>query len=139
MLLFIIQNSSLWRRLILVPTRIVIIYSCRNLLIISSLLSIMVVLVFVGGLLVLLVRITALSYQEQGVRTNYVAPLIILIALRIHSFITMKINHETEWLTRISWITTEPNIIIMILIILTLTLVVISWFFTIRKTLTRSL
>ena len=52
----------------MVPTRLVLIYSFRIMNIISGLLIIIYVIVFIGGLLIFLIRVASITPQEQRLR-----------------------------------------------------------------------
>jgi hypothetical protein len=83
----------------LVPLRICIIYNVSDLLFLSRLAGLIVVLVFVGGLLVLLVSVTALSYQEQEVNINIKAvflPILLFISLNLSIFNEFNDNSFTR-------------------------------------------
>lgn len=66
-LIFIVQQSGLYMRLILVPFRVALILFLKSVLLSSILVLLVFVMIFIGGLIVLLVRVASLSSQEQGV------------------------------------------------------------------------
>lgn len=65
MLIISIQSRSLWVRLLTIPTRVILIRSIRTDKS-SGLVVLIFIIIFIGGLLVLLVRVTSTVYQEQG-------------------------------------------------------------------------
>jgi hypothetical protein len=58
------QSSSLWTRVLIVPISIIVIvtYSSRNFF--SGVRMILYIMIFIGGLMVLLVRVASISFQE---------------------------------------------------------------------------
>lgn len=76
-----LQSSSLWRTLIVVPIRLILIYSFRRVNIISGLLMIIYVIVFIGGLLIFLMSVASISPQEQRLRIKRVFWITILAGI----------------------------------------------------------
>lgn len=84
------QVSSLIRRLILVPSRIVLIFILNIVFSFSGLLSYIFIIIFIGGLIVLLVRVTSIIPQEQGVSFRlliFIMSLIIMVVFLTRIFI----------------------------------------------------
>jgi len=77
-----VQASSLWRTLTVIPISLILIYSFRRMNRISGLLMIIYVIVFIGGLLIFLIRVASLAPQEQslGLRASLVVVMILLTA-----------------------------------------------------------
>lgn len=65
--LLCVQNSSLWRAIIILPARALTIFSFSSRENTSGLLIVIYVIVFIGGLLIFLVRVAAISPQEQNI------------------------------------------------------------------------
>jgi len=91
-LLLSIQTSSLWGSLILVPIRLILVIRFSNFVIYSGLIAYIFIIVFIGGLIVLLVRIASLISQEQSIRVGISTVLLCLRLLFLLIFWT-----ETSW------------------------------------------
>jgi len=92
-----IQSSSLWARLTIVPLRFLLIIVIR-VKTISELTLIIFVIVFIGGLIVLLVSVSAMVRQEQSISLSIRLLLVLLITESVlilsrydwrHSFVTL--------------------------------------------------
>lgn len=117
---FCCQSSSLWRRLTLIPFRIFIALSIVDSMAFSGLLVYMFILVFVGGLMIILVRVTSVSVQEQRTKMHY----IYIISLIIISFFLEK-SDITEvyffsvetYVVPLSWFFSEKEFSIAVIFI----------------------
>lgn len=62
----IYQSSSLWMRVLLVVFTVVLVYELLRFIVLWGLVGLLTLIIFVGGLLVILVRVSTISFQEQG-------------------------------------------------------------------------
>jgi hypothetical protein len=92
MILLCLQGSSLWGTLIVVPTRLVLIYSFRIINIISGLLIIVYVIVFIGGLLIFLMRVASITPQEQRIRIRNIFRILTTILITPILFANGKLS-----------------------------------------------
>jgi len=124
-----LQGSSLWRTLIVVPARLVLIYSFSSINITSGLLIIIYVIVFIGGLLIFLMSVASISPQEQrsSIRSPF-AIIIVVIALPL-ILLTKKFTSTSRWIIFSVWFWGEETFILVIISILLLTLLVVTNFF----------
>jgi len=67
-----IQSSSLWGRLIVVPLSLSLVITLNLTLLLSGVLALIFILVFIGGLLVFLVRVSTLLSQEPITTIIYI-------------------------------------------------------------------
>lgn len=97
-LLLTLQQTSLYARILLIPTTTIVVIRSSFLNQIDKLYGLLLIIMFVGGLLVLLVRVASLSRQEEGTLTNFLVIILIrfLIVLigpgvkmesTVHSFV----------------------------------------------------
>ncbi len=118
----VLQVSTLWVRLILVPFSFAIVV-CTGVYGISGLLQILVVLIFVGGLLVLLVSVAAISFQDQGAISGV---LVFFCVFGFGGFIAREVSVNEPiagaWWA-IPWL--EGSIIMLSLVFLVLSLVLV--------------
>jgi len=121
-----VQSSSLWARLLTIPTSIVLIIMYRTDKS-SGLLLLLFIIVFIGGLLVLLMGVASSIHQEQAilVRLFYFFFVRVLIApILIKKYF---IEWRTFNSTLFSWIFSRSMIYFVInIILITLGLLVIS-------------
>lgn len=138
-ILLCLQGSSLWGTLIVVPTRLVLIYSFRIVNIISGLLIIIYVIVFIGGLLIFLIRVASITPQEQRLRVRSVFAILTIIFVTPILFVNRKLSTSLSWIILSIWFWGERNLIIVIIIVLLLTLFVVTKFFIVYKGFVRSI
>lgn len=133
----VIQTSSLWARLFLVPRSFILILRFSPLSF-SSLVLLIFTIVFIGGLIVLLVRVTTIVFQEQSIIIN---PVFIFILWRF--FFLLKnacYNWSQEYSTLFEWLVLPKVIIVRVaLVILIRGLVTISFIIIEFKGIARSL
>lgn len=80
-----IQVSSLVRRLLLVPLRIILIFLLNINIVYSGFLGYVFIIIFIGGLIVLLVRVSSLIKQDQIVISS-----LLLMVITIPTFLFNK-------------------------------------------------
>lgn len=134
-----LQGSSLWGTLIVVPTRLVLIYSFRMVNIISGLLIIIYVIVFIGGLLIFLIRVASITPQEQRLRISNVFIIFTIILIVPMLFVHKKLLTSIRWIMLSVWFWGERALINVIIIVLLLTLFVVTKFFIVYKGFVRSM
>lgn len=139
MMILCLQGSSLWSTLIVVPTRLVLVYSFRIVNIISGLLIIIYVIVFIGGLLIFLIRVASITPQEQRLRIRGVFRILTLISVIPMFFVGRKLSTSLRWIILSIWFWGERALIIIIITILLLTLFVVTKFFIVYKGFVRSI
>lgn len=138
-MLLCLQGSSLWGTLIVVPTRLVLIYSFRIVNIISGLLMIIYVIVFIGGLLIFLIRVASITPQEQRLRIRTIFRTLTIVLIIPMLFVDRKLLTSLRWMILSIWFWGERALIIIIVIILLLTLFVVTKFFIAYKGFVRSI
>lgn len=138
-ILLCLQGSSLWGTLIVVPTRLVLIYSFRIVNIISGLLIIVYVIVFIGGLLIFLIRVASITPQEQRLRMSNVFRILTIIFITPIFFVNRKLLTALRWIILSIWFWGERTLVIVIMMILLLTLLVVTKFFIVYKGFIRSM
>jgi len=138
-MLLCLQGSSLWGTLIVVPTRLVLIYSFRMLNIISGLLVIVYVIVFIGGLLIFLIRVASITPQEQRLRISNVFRALTIIFIIPIFFVDIKLSTSLRWIMLSIWFWGERILILILILILMLTLLVVTKFFIVYKGFVRSI
>jgi len=91
--LLVLQSSSLWSRLLLLPIRGLLVLRVSGASL-SGLPGLLVIIVFVGGLLVLLVSVASISFQDQGVSLHY---FIIIVTATCSTFLVESaVRHSEE-------------------------------------------
>jgi len=134
-----LQSSSLWRTLIVVPIRLILIYSFRRLNIMSGLLMIIYVMVFIGGLLIFLISVASISPQEQSLRVKIFFWIVILFPIFPILIYTKKLVHPLSWIMLSIWFWGEITLIFIIGVILVVTLFMVTKFFIVYKGFIRSI
>jgi len=124
-----LQGSSLWRTLIVVPARLVLIYSFRSINITSGLLIIIYVIVFIGGLLIFLISVASISPQEQRSNISSLFTIMVLVIALPLILLTKKLTSTSRWIIFSVWFWGEETFIIIIISVLLLTLLVVTRFF----------
>lgn len=99
-----IQISSLVRSLILIPLSLLLIIACHIEALYSRVIIFIFVIIFIGGLMVLLVRIASLVYQEPGVAPSLVISRFIGVLLFSYKEITIDWQETTTLF--LSWFET---------------------------------
>ena len=119
------QSSSLWTRLLIIPTRILLIITCQRANFYSRLIVIVYVIIFIGGLIVLLVRVASISYQEQ--RFYFLKFWVLLIRVLI---LPLLIFIKTETFTNSNqftgWYENSGRLILIRVVILTTALLTLT-------------
>lgn len=139
MIILSLQSSSLWSTLIVVPIRLILIYSYSRLNIISGLLIIIYVIVFIGGLLIFLMRVASISPQEQSLRVNIRFWMAILFFLFPVFLYTKKLVSPLRWIMLSVWFWGEISMLLIIGLILVVTLFIVTKFFIVYKGFIRSI
>lgn len=139
MILLCLQNSSLWGTLIVVPISLVLIYSFRIVNIMSGLLIIIYVIVFIGGLLIFLIRVASITPQEQRLRIRSTLGMLTIVLVIPIFFVKNKMSTSLRWIILSIWFWGERSLIIIIVITLLLTLFVVTKFFMVYKGFVRSM
>lgn len=129
------QSSSIVRRLVLIPTRIslMLIFYIETLY--SGILTFIFIIVFIGGLMVLLVSATSVVYQDQwvvpSIRVVVISPLILFISERASSW-------NEDYTRFLSWLDNSKITLVWIsLVILVIGLFVITFLLIEYKGITR--
>lgn len=138
-ILLCLQGSSLWGTLIVVPTRLVLIYSFRIFNMISGLLMIIYVIVFIGGLLIFLIRVASIAPQEQRLRIRSTFRVLTVIFIIPIIFVNRKLPASLRWIILSIWFWGERVLIVVIIVILLLTLLTVTKFFIVYKGFVRSM
>jgi hypothetical protein len=134
-----LQSSSLWRTLIVVPIRLILIYSFRRLNIISGLLIIIYVIVFIGGLLIFLMSVASITPQEQSLRVQTFFLVIILLSIIPFFIYTKKLVTALSWMMLSIWFWGEITLMLIIGLVLVITLFMVTNFFMVYKGFIRSI
>lgn len=134
-----LQGSSLWGTLVVVPTRLVLIYSFRIVNMISGLLIIIYVMVFIGGLLIFLIRVASITPQEQRLRMSHVFIALTIIFIAPILLVHKKLSTSLRWIILSIWFWGERALIAIMIILLLLTLFVVTKFFIVYKGFIRSI
>ena len=134
------QRRSLWGRLIIIPMRLAIIYSTVRVNSFSGLIMVMYIIIFIGGLLVLLVRIASISFQEQGYNLDKLI-LSITVMFLIPFFRENKMwsLNSAATVMRTAWFEEQSNNIWSLVFLLRIALIVITGLFLKFKGLVRGL
>lgn len=134
-----IQRSALWTSLTLVLISLILILIFTSPLSNSGFIAFLFVLVFIGGLIVILVSIASISHQEQRISLRF-------FVIRVTAFIlflilsTTKIDWSECIITRIIWFDSSISIVARIRIYtLLMRLTIITWILLIFKGLARRL
>jgi len=136
--LLYIQTSSLWRSVNIVPIRVLMVFSFTNVNNFSGLLVIIYIIVFIGGLLIFLVRVASLTPQEQNISLNLFL-LIFLIVFTLPFVLQIKTSHSSRILLPYIWRVTQPYFYLFIVIVFLVALLILTKFFIRFKGLIRSL
>lgn len=139
-LLLTTQSSSLWRRIIIVPSRILGIFVASSYLINSGIFMVIYVMTFIGGLLVLLVRVARINFQEQGRRRLFLVEVLwslfyLPLFLECKSFFL----NSNELVSRASWLTFQSNYFVLMVSFFSFSLIFMSLLIQTFKGLIRSL
>lgn len=134
-----LQRSSLWGTLIVVPIRLVLIYSFRIVNVISGLLIIVYVIVFIGGLLIFLIRVASITPQEQRIGIRNTSIILVIVSIIPIFFVNKKLFNSLGWMILAIWFWGESSLIAVIIMILLLTLFVVTKFFIVYKGFVRSM
>jgi len=128
-----IQASSLWRALTVIPISLILIYSFRRINRISGLLMIIYVIVFIGGLLIFLIRVASLAPQEQtsGLKASLVVIMILFIAPLV--VFGKKLAFTSGWITFSLWFWGARVLVLVSLVILLVAFITVTKFFLVYK------
>lgn len=85
--------------MIVVPTRLVLIYSFRMVNMISGLLIIIYIIVFIGGLLIFLIRVASVTPQEQRLGIRNTSIILIIISVTPIVLTNKKLFSSLRWIT----------------------------------------
>lgn len=138
-ILLCLQGSSLWGTLIVVPTRLVLIYSFSIVSMISGLLIIVYVIVFIGGLLIFLIRVASITPQEQRLRIRNMFRTFTITFIVPMLFVNGKLSTSLRWIMLSIWFWGESAMIIIMITTLLLTLFAVTKFFMVYKGFVRSI
>lgn len=127
-LVLVMQSSSLWRALIIVPISLLLIYGFA-IISISGLFLVVYIMVFIGGLLIFLVSVASIMSQEQNFgRDIFKASLFVsLLTPRLLELKRATLNSSRVLLT--FWLETQSYYTVIYVLILILALLVIRGFF----------
>lgn len=132
----VLQISRTWTSLILVFYRIVVLLSYNLILERSSLMFLLVVLVFVGGLLILLVGAATVSYQDQSLTLRRTS---IFLVMLICLWTCRHFCEENSLLCFFRWLDSQNCALIMVLLVLLSCLLVLTELLLFYKNALRSL
>lgn len=133
-----VQSSSLWARLLTIPTSIVLIITYRSDKS-SGLLLLLFIIIFIGGLLVLLIGVASSIHQEQAilVRLFYFFCVIVLIipVLVKGYFVEWRTFNPAlfSWIFSPSVVYLRTNIVLIVLGLLVISSLLIEFKGMIRK------
>jgi len=139
MLLLSLQSSSLRSTLIIVPGRLLVVYSCLRLTNFSGLLTIIYIIVFIGGLLIFLISVASILPQEVNIILNIRIILITLIITRPFIVERKILRLRSPLVMPSLWIIYQRDYVIILVAILLLALIIITSLFLRFKGLIRSL
>ena len=122
--LFLAQGSSFFSRLILIPIRVIVMLQSNSVFTRGGFWFYVFIIVFIGGLLILLVSITSTSVQDQSFTLTVI--LLFLIILRVVLQDRQRLREANSFI-QISWLTAQNNLILVISLLLLLSLIVITW------------
>jgi hypothetical protein len=124
--MFMVQQSSLYIRLILAPFRLILMLILISSLIRSSLLLLVFVIVFIGGLIVLLVRVSSLSTQEQGIIIRQLVFIVIMIILLFKETYIVPVS---DFIPLVFWVSDRFTINYVLVLLVTSLLVITALVF----------
>lgn len=133
-----VQSSSLWARLLTIPTSIVLIMVFRSDKS-SGLLLLLFIIIFIGGLLVLLIGVASSIHQEQAIviRLFYFILIVLImipILVKTYSVEWRTFNSSLfSWVFRIRIAYFRVNIIIIVLGLLVISSLLMEFKGIIRK------
>jgi len=131
------QSSSLWRRLILIPSSVLLMFGFRFNIFISGFVTYLFMIVFIGGLIVLLVSVASTTQQEQGTSLRVVYAIISVLL-----FFLLKERSQDSLerpISFIMWLDYNKRIILLLcFLVLIVGLIVITWIILEFKGITRS-
>jgi len=139
-----IQISSLIRRLLLVSSRIILILIVNINFIFSGLLCYIFIIIFVGGLIVLLVRVSSIVQQEQGASPSFIllfslVTFIVIVIFLYNDVILQRDCRETT-INLMNFLSlNKKRIVFRLIIILSVCLFVLSKLLLDFKGITRNL
>jgi len=92
-----VQVSSLIRSLLLVPSRVILIVSLNLNLVYSGFMCYIFIIIFIGGLMVLLVRVSSTVVQEQGVFPRIFLSLLIILLIGVsYKYRDMRVRRDLK-------------------------------------------
>lgn len=113
------QSSALWSSVSIIPLRISIVRIVNSVNYFSGIAVLLFIIVFIGGLLVLLVRVASISRQEQ--RFYFIKVWVGVLGSLIFPFLIMKKRNRGRSLrsfTFVNWFREERGLIILRLLFL---------------------
>lgn len=122
--LFLAQGSSFHIRLILIPIRVIVIFRSNRVFTTGGFWFYVFVIVFIGGLLILLVSITSTNVQDQSFTLTATMLLLVVIGILLQD--SQEFGEAYSFI-QISWLTAHNNLILVITLLLLLSLMVITW------------
>lgn len=120
------QSSTLWTRLIIIPLSLVVILLINSNNVRSRLVIVLYVMVFVGGLIVLLVSVSSLSSHEQTY--NFDKPWLLFrisAALPFSFFYKIKIESHSL-IQRVRWFENQAQLIFFSVFLILTCLIIVS-------------
>nr|YP_009346462.1 NADH dehydrogenase subunit 6 [Xiphinema pachtaicum]AOT84273.1 NADH dehydrogenase subunit 6 [Xiphinema pachtaicum] len=129
----VIQSSSLWMSLAIIPFSMCCILNTTHPMDCSGLFFLLYMMVFVGGLLVLLVGVSSVSLQEETFIPGYI--LVIVSFFFCLSKSSWSLGEIFGWF---SWFSMEPMFIWFPLVMLILLLTMVSVMFFSLKSFVRT-
>lgn len=120
------QRSRLWSSLIIIPSGFSFILLRVGFRDFSGFIVVIYSIIFIGGLLVLLVRVASISYQEQGFSVrNFVVMGRLIICLPFLLEYQVLENRRSV-LLRVKWFDYQREVLLLLLLILLVALLLIS-------------
>lgn len=121
--IFINQNRALWCSIILIPISLYIMLMNLSPIFFQRLLILVYAIVFIGGLLVILVRVASLLSYERILNFR-----VIKVLVPIAIFVFLFPRNVSLFKAEIRWVFLEGRVLLYSLILLLLALLVISLF-----------
>nr|YP_009346441.1 NADH dehydrogenase subunit 6 [Paralongidorus litoralis]AOT84252.1 NADH dehydrogenase subunit 6 [Paralongidorus litoralis] len=134
------QSGSLVSSMLIIPLSMAAMYMSISLSWSSGFMLFVYVLVFIGGLLVLLVSLTSLLSLEQSFKQPFLLELLISYVMLSALYSEPLTLHETGAnMVLFFWFNSQPVLLNTIIMIFTLSLMLITWFILKVKNMSRSL
>nr|YP_009346425.1 NADH dehydrogenase subunit 6 [Longidorus vineacola]AOT84236.1 NADH dehydrogenase subunit 6 [Longidorus vineacola] len=137
LLLAVSQSGSFVVSLLLIPASFFNMMAVFNIVSLSGVVLLLFVLVFVGGLLVLLVSLTSVLSLEQSSRYSG-GVYFIIFSMTLSSFMEFMPEINSMELSKLfNWLSSQLSVFELVFFIFLISLVLITWCFSILKSMSR--